>query len=713
MKPYIAYILITLKLTWRDRMVVFFNYMFPMIFFFLFAYLNKAEQGGAINTVYASVLVIGILGNGFFGGGIRAVVEREQNILRRFKVAPITPAPILVSAIVVGLINFLPSALIMFAIAHFQYGMRVPSHWLSALVLTIIATVAFRALGQIIASVANSMAESQIIIQTLYFPMMFLSGATFPISLFPDWLQIVTQFIPATHLYTGMQDILIRGSSLGDVWQSAVALVLATALGMFISMKLFRWEKDEKLKGSAKLWILAAMAPFFLVGLWQAYSKDNLTKSKEADRLLRRSRSLLIEHARLFVGDGKIIESGAVLIRNGKIAQVFSGDVPNSKQLRAEVIEGQGKTLLPGLIDAQVFLSAPGGIYEKREDFMKKDAISRPLAAYLFAGVTSVLSGGEAMDSIEREAQKIARGERLGTEVHYTGPLFTTRDGPGTEGFRFLPASVRETMLAQFTRTPASAAEAKQMVRALKAAGVVAIKAAVLDTGYLSAIAEEARAQKLPLLVMTSDSTQVLEAVNAGAAVILSGSGKDRIPDETWKKMVDKKIAYMPLLAAREGQSGNLELLDRSLVQQIGPPDLIAATRKRLGTLGSAAAAEQMLTIPADNLRRAYGAGVQVLAGSGAGNILVLHGAGIQRELQLWVKAGLPTHAALQAATADAAALLGIAHRTGTIRASMDASLLLINGNPLQSIEALEQISLVIVKGERVVRGDLLNPEEN
>ncbi len=713
MKPYIAYTLITLKLTWRDRMVVFFNYMFPMIFFFLFAYLNKAEQGGAINVVYSSVLVIGILGNGFFGGGIRAVVEREQNILRRFKVAPITPAPILVSAIIVGLLNFLPSALIMFLIAHFKYGMRVPIHWLSALMLTIIATVAFRALGQIIASVANSMAESQIIIQTLYFPMMFLSGATFPISMFPDWLQIVTQFIPATHLYNGMQDILIRGKSLADVWQSAMALLLTTALGLFISMKLFRWEKGEKLKGSAKLWILAVMAPFFLVGMWQAYSKDNLTKSKEATRLLRRSRSLLIEHARLFVGDGKIIESGAVLIRDGKIAQVFPGEAPNAKDLRAEPVEGQGKTLVPGLIDGQVFLSAPGGIYEKREDFMKKDAISRALAAYLFAGVTSVLSGGEAMDSITRESQKINRGERLGTEVSMTGPLFTTKDGPGTEGFRFLPANVREPLLAQFTRMPSSTAEAKQMVRDLKAAGVVAIKAAVLDTGFLAAIGEEARAQKLPLMVMTASSAQVLEAINAGATVILSGSATDRIPDETWKKMVEKKIAFMPLLAVREGQSGNLELLNRSLVQQIGPPDLIAATKKRMGSLGSAAAAEKLLAIPADNLRRAHGAGVQVLAGSGAGNTLVLHGAGIQRELQLWVNAGLPPHVALQAATTDAAALLGIANRTGAIRANLEATLLLVNGNPLQRIEALEEISLIIMKGERVVRGDLLNPEEN
>ena len=42
------------------------------------------------------VLVIGILGNGLFGAGMRAVQEREENILRRYKVTPITPVPLLV-----------------------------------------------------------------------------------------------------------------------------------------------------------------------------------------------------------------------------------------------------------------------------------------------------------------------------------------------------------------------------------------------------------------------------------------------------------------------------------------------------------------------------------------------------------------------------------------------------------------------------------------
>ncbi len=53
------------------------------------------------------VLIMGILGNGLFGAGMRAVQEREQNILRRFKVAPISPVPILVASLVTGLVHYL------------------------------------------------------------------------------------------------------------------------------------------------------------------------------------------------------------------------------------------------------------------------------------------------------------------------------------------------------------------------------------------------------------------------------------------------------------------------------------------------------------------------------------------------------------------------------------------------------------------------------
>src|SRR5579863_3886244 len=114
---YLAMAAINLKLTFRDRTVIVFNYMFPLVFFFIFAQLFQAEQGGAI----IKLLNIGILGSGLFGAGIRAVQDREANILRRFKVAPISAAPILVASLVTGLLNFLPSVLLMLLLSHFIY----------------------------------------------------------------------------------------------------------------------------------------------------------------------------------------------------------------------------------------------------------------------------------------------------------------------------------------------------------------------------------------------------------------------------------------------------------------------------------------------------------------------------------------------------------------------------------------------------------------
>ena len=210
MRAYLSQIRINLRLTMRDRTVLFFNYLFPLLFFFIFGFMMHAEQGGAIVQIVNMVLMIGILGSGFFGAGMRTVMDREANILRRFKVAPITAGPILVSQLVVGLVHFIPVTVLVLVLAHFIYGMPPLEHPWSLMVFVLIGVLAFRAMGSIIGAVANSMQESQIIIQLLYFPMLFLGGATFPIAFMPNWLQIVAQFIPSTYLSTGITAILRR-----------------------------------------------------------------------------------------------------------------------------------------------------------------------------------------------------------------------------------------------------------------------------------------------------------------------------------------------------------------------------------------------------------------------------------------------------------------------------------------------------------------------
>src|SRR5206468_2500267 len=180
MKSYLALISIDLKLALRQRSVIFFNYLCPLIFFFVFGQAFTADQGGAINQVVTMVVVIGVLGNGLFGAGIRAVQEREMNILRRYKVTPISPAPLLVASMVTGWVIFMPYMVLVFTLAHTIYKMPWPAHLGTLALFISLGLLAFRSFGLVIASVANTMQEAAILVQLCYFPMLFLSGSTLP-----------------------------------------------------------------------------------------------------------------------------------------------------------------------------------------------------------------------------------------------------------------------------------------------------------------------------------------------------------------------------------------------------------------------------------------------------------------------------------------------------------------------------------------------------
>jgi imidazolonepropionase-like amidohydrolase len=172
---------------------------------------------------------------------------------------------------------------------------------------------------------------------------------------------------------------------------------------------------------------------------------------------------------------------------------------------------------------------------------------------------------------------------------------------------------------------------------------------------------------------------------------------------------------FLPALAAVEGlsllASRSPEALERSLVQQVVPKAVLVATRRKLVSLPAAATDNSLLKIRTENLRRAYRDGLRLALGTGSGDDLVFHGPSIHRELQLWVQAGVSPSEALRAATFAAARFLGAADRIGLIRKGYDADLLVVDGNPLQDISATERISMVVFKGERLVRAELLDLE--
>jgi imidazolonepropionase-like amidohydrolase len=433
------------------------------------------------------------------------------------------------------------------------------------------------------------------------------------------------------------------------------------------------------------------------------------------------------------VGDGNVIEQGGVLVKDGKIAQVFTGSAPDPKTLKAEAIDAAGKTLMPGLIDVHVHLGSPGGFYDKAEEYETPDkAFPRELAAYLYSGVTAVKSVGDPLDAVLKARDNVNSGEKLGAELFAVGPLFTAPGGHGTEYGKNIPEVARGNFEAQFLRLPKTPEEARKMVDELAGKHVNGIKTVLeagspaypfvrIDPALIKTIAEEAHKFKLPVVCHTGNARDVEDAVNAGVDGIEHGSVTDAIPEAIFMKMKQAGITFDPTLDVVEAftmiAQGKVDMLDRTLVQQVGPKKLLESTKKFLqgpdGEKMRAGLAKYPvpMAICNQNLLAAMRVGVTLVTGTDSGNPTIFHGPAVHREMQLWIEAGIPPAVTLQAATYNGAQLLRVSDRMGLIKQGYEANLLLVDGNPLKEIAVTERISMVMFKGERVDRSELFDQQ--
>ena len=257
-----------IQLTLRNKMFLFFSVVMPFGFFFLYAGVFAKGQPAGVRFFLGPVVALTVMGS-FWGLSAALVMFREQGILRRFHVTPVTPSDMLASSIVANYFLMLPTVLVEFLFARFVFHVTDFGDVLATFILISIGTVSFASLGLVVASVTNTMQETQVINQLLWLPLIFLSGATFPLAFLPRIVQNVSLFLPATYLVQGLQRAIF--SSI-PIWQLAVqfgSLAFWAILTFFLSAQLFRWEPEVKVPRNAKLLVLATIIPFLLLGFWE------------------------------------------------------------------------------------------------------------------------------------------------------------------------------------------------------------------------------------------------------------------------------------------------------------------------------------------------------------------------------------------------------------------------------------------------------------
>jgi len=371
-----------------------------------------------------------------------------------------------------------------------------------------------------------------------------------------------------------------------------------------------------------------------------------------------------LTNANLFDGvENKIAYGITVFVRDGLIERIATGDAAVASDY--EVIDAEGNFLMPGLFDVHTHI----------------DSVDRAKQA-LESGVTTVRSASVTAFQDVALRELVRRGKLPGPEFLAAG-IYVTPNLSNT-----VLADPRLVALADGVN---SDDELRLLVRINVDRGVDVIKtrgtqrAGLPDTDprqqvyterQLRVVVDEAAKHGLPVLVHAHGDEGARAAVLAGARSIEHGT---YLSDETLQLMKERGTWFVPTYVTMDAMNEErydyvLRLRGKHMVPQLERA-----------------------------IREAYRIGVRIATGADhyyeedAINRISI-------EIERFVAFGMSNFDALQTATVNSAELLQIDDRTGRIAEGFEADLILIPGNPLTNIEALQDVLLVMSNGQLALK---------
>ena len=429
----------------------------------------------------------------------------------------------------------------------------------------------------------------------------------------------------------------------------------------------------------------------------------------------------------------KLIPAQTVVIKD----DIISNIQPSGKikiPAGATIIDGKGKYLMPGLTDAHVHFFQSGGLYTRPDalDLRKNRPYDKEiewvhnnmedfLRRYLQNGITSVIDVGCTYSFLQQRDS--FANKNYSPSIYMTGPLLTSyepdvfknlkNDEPfilvktpedGTKGVQqelpYHPDFIKIWYIVSQNKDSVEVT-AKRFVPVLKA------------------IIEEAHKNNLKVAVHATERITAQLAVENGCDYLVHEVEDEVVPDDFLKLLKTKKIILCPTLIVEDGyintfgQKNHFSLYDfnGSNPEQIGSltdlkhlPDttIISMIKKSINSKAGIERFAHMDSVRMVNLKKMIDAGITIAAGTDAGNIGTQHATSFYDELQYMKASGLTNWQIIQTATINGQKILNKENDYGSIAVGKKADLVLLNANPVDSLENITKINLVFKRGHAI-----------
>lgn len=201
----------------------------------------------ALHLKYIDFLVPGIVAMMIMSNNMNGVAGqiaswRERGILRRMQGTTLKASTFIAAQITARLLMNGLQALIVLIVAHVIFGVEVRGSWFTLIAFIVLGTLAFMAIGFIIAGIAKTPESAGPIAGVLSFPMLFLGGVFFPIKNMPEFLQPFVKLLPISHLSAALRETMNVGATFMSLGMEALILSGWTIVAFVISSYTFKWE---------------------------------------------------------------------------------------------------------------------------------------------------------------------------------------------------------------------------------------------------------------------------------------------------------------------------------------------------------------------------------------------------------------------------------------------------------------------------------------
>ncbi len=413
------------------------------------------------------------------------------------------------------------------------------------------------------------------------------------------------------------------------------------------------------------------------------FAPETLFSDKFTNR--ENSSALAIRNVRVFDGQ-QIIPKTTVLIESGQIKAV-------GKEIKipvdAEIIDGRGKTLLPGLIDSHVHVIN-----------------SQALEQALIFGVTTVIDMFMDVGMMKDIKQKQRAGQAHNMAYLVSaGTLATAPGGHGTEYGIKIPTLTKPEEASSFVE--ARIAEGSDFIKIIYDSGEAYFRPRpTLDLAIIEALIKEAHQRGKKVVVHAATLKNCIAVLNLGADGLAHIYFDDSFDSNFGHLVAQKKAFVIPTLTVLESLGGTKDassLIDEPALSPFLRPADLRFLKSKLPVKIPAEKRKKLSETRQRVVQQLREYKVPILAGTDVPNPGTAMGVSLHHELELLVWAGLSPLEALKAATSLPAEKFGLKDR-GWIKPGYLADLVLVEGNPDEDIKATRRIIAVWKEGVKVDR---------